>query len=196
MSHPHSHGGCVTLLDTPTSHSLMQGAAGTYRLLLLIIMLVSAWQLVPDLEPLVMSEQHDLDLRNWICSSTLSFHYSAYLILVVQHQQSSPSAAFEVFLSPRMMSPHHRSPTDITQLDKNGERTRFTFVFISHPSARNQAVRQWHNCAANCWQWSDIMHSGTVEKKKKIWAVASLFFFSFLLKHQTVMAKMDVARHH
>lgn len=100
MSHPHSHGGGVTLLDTPTSRSLMQGAAGAYRLLLLIIMLVSVWQLVPDLEPLVMSEQHDLDLRNWICSSTLSFHYSAYLILVVQHQQSFPLRRFWSFSFP------------------------------------------------------------------------------------------------
>lgn len=50
MSHQLSHRGYVTLLVTPTTSSLMQGAAGTYRLLLLIIMLVSSWQLVPELE--------------------------------------------------------------------------------------------------------------------------------------------------
>lgn len=41
MSHPHSHGGFVMTLVTPTSSCLTQGAAGTYRLLLLIITLVS-----------------------------------------------------------------------------------------------------------------------------------------------------------
>lgn len=73
-------------------------------------------------------------------------------------------SAFELFLSPGMMSPTQWNPTDITQPDKTGECAQFTSIFFSHPVALNQALAQWHYCAANCWQWLDIMHRGTVEK--------------------------------
>jgi len=73
-------------------------------------------------------------------------------------------SSFWSFSFPKNDLTHRSSPSDITQPDKSRECAQFTFVFISHPVAQNQAVLQWHNCAANCWQWLDIMHSGTVEK--------------------------------
>lgn len=108
-----------------------------------------------------MSERCDLDLRDecaavvhlLVTASTSSWWCS-----------SNSLSSFWTFSFLKNDVTHRWSPSDITQPDKNGECARFTFIFISHPMALNQAVVQWHNCVANCWQWLDIMHSGTVEK--------------------------------
>lgn len=107
-----------------------------------------------------MSEQHDLDLWN---------KSAAVVCLLITASTSSLCSSnspfsFWSFSFPRMMSPMVETQNDITQPDKSRECTQFTFIFISHPAPQNQAVTQWHNCAANCWQWLDIIHSRAMEK--------------------------------
>ena len=112
-------------------------------------------------KPLVMSEQHDLD--SWNKSAAVVCLPITASTSSRQCSSNSPSS-FWSFSFPKNDVTHRRNPSDITHPDKNGECAQFTFIFISHPVAQNQPLLQWHNCAANCWQWLDIMHSGTVEK--------------------------------
>lgn len=123
-----------------------------------------------------------------------------HLIWAAQFQQSLQLLYFLfIIFFLYDLTPAGWSPTDITQAKNNGECPHLTFVSVWHPAVQNQTGnsvtplcgltvdRSWTSCAEG--RWSN-------------WAAASLrifflsFFFSSQLKHQTVIAEMDVARHH